>query len=95
MAKEKHTKSDFGNSSGRISLSEFSTYLNGIQSVCVYRNIIFSISFEKGELILLFCGAILDSYRENLEALGGESCSSCRSRELTGSGLAVDALLFE
>jgi hypothetical protein len=24
-----------------------------------------------------FCGSILDSYRENLVALGGESCSSC------------------
>jgi hypothetical protein len=50
------------------------------------RNIIFSTSYNIGELILLFYGAILDSYQETLVALGGESCSSCQE---PGSGSCV------
>jgi hypothetical protein len=45
----------------------------------VYRDIIFSTSYSK--LILLFYGAILDLYWENLVALGGELCSFCRELE--------------
>jgi hypothetical protein len=57
---------------------EISTNLKGIENVRLYRDIIFSISSTKGNLILLFYGVMLDSYRENLIALGGESCRSCR-----------------
>jgi hypothetical protein len=50
-----------------------------------HRDVIFSTSHYIVKLILLFYGAILDSYRENLVALDGESCSSCREPGSDGS----------
>jgi hypothetical protein len=51
-----------------------------------HRDIIFSTFYNIGSLILLFYGAILDSYRENLVELGGESYSCCRE---PGSDICV------
>jgi hypothetical protein len=51
--------------------------------MCIYRDIIFSTSCSINELVLLFYGAILDLYQENLIALGGESCSSAGTWQIT------------
>jgi hypothetical protein len=55
-----------------------SGYLNGIESVCIYRVIIFSTWYKIGKFVLFIYGVIFYSHLENLLALGGVSCSSCR-----------------
>jgi hypothetical protein len=48
-----------------------------IENVCMYRDTIFSTSYNVGELSL-FIAAVLESHRERLIVLGGESYNSCR-----------------
>jgi hypothetical protein len=57
--------------------TKYSAFTDKVESNCHFpapgRN-----CFYTGKLILLFYGAILVSYRENLVAFGGESSSSSR-----------------
>jgi hypothetical protein len=71
-----------------------SAYLNGIKSVCLYKDIIFSISYDTGELILLFLwsdtwlvsGNSRSAWRWVMQFLPGAGKGQLRS------GLSVNAL---
>jgi hypothetical protein len=60
-------------SAAKMTKRWISTYLNGIESACMYRDI-FSISYNIGKFILL---SLWSNTRESLVVLGGEPCSSC------------------
>jgi hypothetical protein len=66
----------------KVTKQWISTYLNGTESVCMYRDTIFSISFNIGKLILLLLWS--DTW-----LVLGKSCSTWRwvMQFLPGSGI--------
>jgi hypothetical protein len=60
----------------------YCVYLNVRETLCLNRDIIFSISWKK-ELILLFIWSNIEPYWESFVALSGGSCSFCCRREVT------------